>query len=225
MSKTTRPKVVCFDLGGVLVRICRSWSEACSQAGLPERAAQLLSSEQWQTRRHDIVERYQRGELECASYHAALTQALQGSYSVSEVERIHDAWTLREYPGAFELVCSLNALPELTTACLSNTNHAHWQRLAGADGRREYPSVLELRHQLASHLLGCSKPDARIYELARAKFSELEVVHPEHIVFFDDLLENVLAARAMGWTAFTVDHAGDTVGQMRRHLAELGVRA
>jgi glucose-1-phosphatase len=223
MSKSARPKVVCFDLGGVLVRICRSWSEACSQAGLPERAAELLGSEHWRTQRHDIVERYQRGELDCGGYHAALSQALEGAYSVSEVERIHDAWTLEEYPGAFELICSLNRVPELTTACLSNTNHAHWQRLAGGDGRREYPSVLELRHQLASHLLGCSKPDARIYELARARFSEAVVVPPEDIVFFDDLTENVLAARALGWLAFTVDHAGDTVGQMRRQLAELGV--
>lgn len=220
----TRPKVICFDLGGVLVRICRTWSEACRQAGLPERATQLLLSEQWRARRHDIVERYQRGELDCVAYHAALCGALEGAYSISEVERIHHAWTLKEYPGAFELVCALNRLPGLTTACLSNTNHAHWQRLAGVDGAREYPSILELRHPLASHLLGCSKPDARIYELARATFSEHAVVSPGEIVFFDDLEENVLAARALGWTALTVDPAGDTVGEMRRHLTELGIR-
>lgn len=218
-------KVVCFDLGGVLVRICRSWSEACRRVGLPERDVEGLAAEAWQARRHDIVERYQRGELDCSAYHAALSQALEGLYSASEVEQIHHGWTLEEYPGAFELTSHLSRLTGVTTACLSNTNHAHWQRLAGGDGRREYPSILELRHKLASHLLGCSKPGARIYELARSRFSEGGVTHPEDIIFFDDLEDNVLSARALGWTAFSIDHTGDTIRQIRRHLVASGLEA
>lgn len=224
MPIAVQPKVICFDLGGVLVRICRSWSEACGYAGVGERHAELLTSEEGRARRHDIVERYQRGELDCSGYRGALSRALNGSYSVGELERIHDAWTREEYPGAFELICSLNRLPEMATACLSNTNRAHWERLAGGDGRGEYPTILELRHKLASHLLGCSKPDAQIYELAREKFSEAESIPPHDIVFFDDLAENVVAARTLGWTAFTIDPTGDTVSQIRGYLASVGVR-
>jgi HAD superfamily hydrolase (TIGR01509 family) len=47
---------------------------------------------------------------------------------------------------------------------------------------------------------------------------------PAHIVFFDDLPENVAAARAAGWRAFRVDHSGDTAAQMTRALRGLGVR-
>jgi hypothetical protein len=49
-------------------------------------------------------------------------------------------------------------------------------------------------------------------------------VGAEDIVFFDVLPANVDAARAAGWSAFLVDHAGDTVQQMRRELANLGIQ-
>jgi FMN phosphatase YigB (HAD superfamily) len=112
----------------------------------------------------------------------------------------------------------------VSTACLSNTNHSHWQRLAGLDGRREYSAVPELRHRLASHLVGYIKPDPQIYRLAHATFSEAGAVRPEGIIFFDDLAENVSAARSAGWTAFLVDHRGDTAQQMREHLLGIGIR-
>ena len=50
----------------------------------------------------------------------------------------------------------------------------------------------------------------------------LDVPAPS-IVFFDDLAENVEAARAAGWNACPVDPHGDTAGQMRAHLINHGV--
>lgn len=213
--------VVCFDLGGVLVRICRSWDEACAQAQLPYRAPELLGSEAYRVRRRDVVDRYQRGALLCEAYYAELSDAVGGAYTTAEVQRIHHVWTLQEYPGALELVRALNRLPSVTTACLSNTNAAHWRRLSGEDGLATYPSVCELEHQLASHLLGCAKPDAEIYERAERHFFGTTTTEPQRIVFFDDLAENVAAARARGWAAFQIDHTRDTVSQMREHLASL----
>jgi glucose-1-phosphatase len=223
MSSSTAPRVVCFDLGGVLVRICRSWDEACVQAQLPFRNALAFGSEAMRSRRQDVVDRYQRGDLESDAYYVELSRAVDELYSIAEVEQIHAAWTLQEYPGALALIRELNRLPEVTTACLSNTNAVHWRRLAGEDGRTEYPAVLALRHRLASHLLRCSKPDASIYERARATFFESLAGRPEDIIFFDDLQENVLAARAAGWTAFLVDPLGDTPSQMRAQLVNVGV--
>jgi HAD superfamily hydrolase (TIGR01509 family) len=221
-------RVVCFDLGGVLVRICRTWADACARAALPARNAEHLASDGWREPRRRAGDRYQSGQLQCAAYFAELAAASDGLFSAAEFERLHHAWTLDHYPGALELVRALNAQPGVVTACLSNTNHAHWVRLAGADGKNEYPAVAELRHQLASHLLGCAKPDARIYQLAYAKFSEATAdqtapLRPSDILFFDDLPENVHAARAAGWTAFPVDPSGDTVTQMRGLLASAGV--
>jgi FMN phosphatase YigB (HAD superfamily) len=217
-----RQRVVCFDLGGVLVRLSRSWGDACVRAGLPERDPEWLASPAWRAHRQLVGDRYQRGEIECSAYFAGLSQSSGGLYSAAELESMHAAWTLDHYDGALALVRSLNALPHVETACLSNTNHAHWVRLAGIDGRSEYPAVQELQHQLASHLLGCAKPDPRIYELARAQFSRAAPVTASDIYFFDDLEENVGAARGAGWSAFRVDPAGDTIAEMRSVLRRAG---
>jgi FMN phosphatase YigB (HAD superfamily) len=216
-------RVVCFDLGGVLVRICRSWDEACSRVRLPYRSPELLTTEASRRRRWSAVDRYHRGALEAAEYYAELSRAIDGIYSVAEVELIHHAWTLEEYPGVRELVTGLNHTPGVVTACLSNTNGAHWARLVNEDGRAEYPTVLALQHHLASHLLRCAKPDPDIYAHAQQAFGAFGVHAPEQVVFFDDLPENVKAAHAHGWTAFQVDPLGDTASQMRAHLASVGV--
>lgn len=235
-------RVVCFDLGGVLVRICQTWAQACARANLPAPDAEWLATDAWLEARRAAGARYQSGQLDCAAYFSELARVSRGAFSAAQLERIHWAWTLEHYPGALELVRALNAQPGVVTACLSNTNHAHWQRLVGADGQNEYPAVAELRHQLASHLLGCSKPDPRIYALAYAKFCEAlsreagseagrsgpaataaARLRPSDVLFFDDLAENVVAARRAGWTAFHVDPMADTVAQMRRQLASAGV--
>jgi HAD superfamily hydrolase (TIGR01509 family) len=223
MAGSASERVVCFDLGGVLVRIVRSWDEGCGRAGLPARNPEWFAGNEFRSLRSALVDQYQAGLIDCSGYYAELARAIDGVYSPVELEAIHQAWTLEHYPGAVELVRELNATEFVTTACLSNTNHSHWVRLVGEDGKAEYPAVAELEHRLASHRLGCLKPDARIYELAYARFCEQAVVAPRDVFFFDDLPENVSAARAVGWSAFQVDPAGDTVRQMRRVLADAGI--
>jgi FMN phosphatase YigB (HAD superfamily) len=222
MATAARERVVCFDLGGVLVQLVTSWAEGCRRAGLPEPPPHV-ASEAFRVRRREAVDRYQAGVIDCGTYYAELARAADELYTVAELQAIHRAWTLEHYPGALELVRELNAQPQIVTACLSNTNHGHWIRLVGEDGRAEYPAVAELRHHLASHLLGCLKPEARIFEMARAKFSERRAIAPADIFFFDDLPENVAAARAAGWSAYPVDPAGDTVRQMRGVLEAAGI--
>ncbi|MEN9579320.1 MAG: hypothetical protein RJA70_2329 [Pseudomonadota bacterium] len=212
-------RVICFDLGGVLVRICRDWGEAAAAAGLPFRDAERMVQPEARTQRSAVIDSYQRGELTCEQYYSAMSHAVFGLYSPQEVERVHEAWTLSEYPGISELVDELNLLPNVVTACLSNTSHSHWVRLASLDGQRSFPSVTRLRHQLASHLLRLTKPDPKIYVEAQRLFG----AQPEQIVFFDDLEENVHSARQTGWNAEIVDHTGDTAAQMRAHLRAYGV--
>jgi glucose-1-phosphatase len=223
IPRARQPKVVCFDLGGVLVRICRSWDEACATAALPPRGQRQSASPSWPEQLKRLSDLYQRGQLDCDGYYRALSTSLDAAYSREELERIHRAWSLAEYPGSSELVNALNARGDVLTACLSNTNHAHWQRLTGADGRAEYSCVPLLGQRLASHLLGCAKPDPRIYALAHASFAATQPLCAQDIVFFDDLAANVAAARAAGWSAFVVDPTSDTVQQMRSELANLGI--
>jgi FMN phosphatase YigB (HAD superfamily) len=223
MSSPTTSRIVCFDLGGVLVRICRSWEEACGYAELPYRNPDWMASERARAERKRVVDRHQRGELDSQAYYQALSSALESAYSEAEVERIHEVWSRAEYPGVRELVEDLNRTPGVITACLSNTNAGHWRSLVNEDGAGTYPAVLALEKRLASHLLGCLKPEPRIYALAHAHFFGAAGGPTGNIVFFDDLPENVRAAREAGWTAFEIDPHGDTAAQMRAHLQHAGV--
>jgi putative hydrolase of the HAD superfamily len=69
--------------------------------------------------------------------------------------------------------------------------------------------------------MGLVKPDAAIYRA----FERDAGAAPGEIVFFDDLAENVHAARACGWDSVLVDHEGDTAAQVLAALRSRGVGA
>jgi FMN phosphatase YigB (HAD superfamily) len=48
-------------------------------------------------------------------------------------------------------------------------------------------------------------------------------VAPGRIVFFDDVEENVAAARRRGWRGQRILHDGDPIAQVRRHLRDAGI--
>lgn len=194
-------RLVCFDIGGVIVRICRTWAEGCAAAGLPVRDPQ-----RWQSAkpaRRAIVDEYQRGRIDGRTFAARLSAQVGGLYSPSEILGIHRAWLLGAYQGMAEVVDRLHG-QGIRTAALSNTNHEHWTRLGG------YPAVTAMRHLLASHQLGLIKPDPAIYHRAESIFG----TSGGEILFFDDLLENVEAARSVGWSAEVIDPLGEPAEQV-----------
>jgi len=205
-------RVVCFDLGGVLVRICRSWEEGCAAAGLDVR----IDAEQAKAdpARLALVHELEVGAISPERFFRRIAETMRGLYTPEEIERVHNAWILGEYPGVVDLVRRLRVGPA-TLACLSNTNAPHWEVMRG------YSALAELHHRLASHELACRKPDEAIF---RAVESHLDA-RPEEVLFFDDTEENVDAARVAGWRAERVDHASDTAAQMIDHLRAYGVIA
>jgi FMN phosphatase YigB (HAD superfamily) len=216
--RAPRVRIVCFDLGGVLVRICRTWAEGCRAAGVEERAR--ATDEAGEAARGQLMDLFGTGRISEAEWAERLSAALLGSYTAEELKRIHHAWTLDEYAEAGRLIDELHAAG-VATACLSNTNPSHWTRLIHHDGARalsgpaEYPAVQRLGRHFASHLLGLAKPDPAIYRA----FEQATDLSGHQILFFDDLGENVEAARARGWNAELIDPARETVPQLRAALA------
>jgi FMN phosphatase YigB (HAD superfamily) len=212
-------RLVAFDWGGVILRICRSWAEGCAAARLPAHAETLTP--EMKTKRKALAERYHVGEIDCDDFFRLASGLTGGLYTPSQVRTIHDAWLLAEYPGAAELIGELRAKSSAQTLLLSNTNESHWVRhlpkVGGAAG--DFPAVMQLHHRLASHVLKMAKPGREIYLAAERQTG----VRGEHVLFFDDLIENVEAARAVGWRAEQIDHLGDTAAQMRGHLRAYGV--
>ena len=155
-------RVVCFDVGGVLVRIHRSWTDVCRAVGLEARGD--WTGEAHRQAYQTLMDLFGTGQISEQEWSERLSIALAGSYAPAELVRIHRGWTRGEYLGIGELIDELHAR-DVETACLSNTTHGHWVRLLHADGDRplpgapEFPGVRRLRHHFASHLLGLAKPD------------------------------------------------------------------
>jgi FMN phosphatase YigB (HAD superfamily) len=212
-------RIVCFDWGGVLLRIVRTWPEACERAGLDVRGES--GTTEWGARRRPVAHAYQQGRLTCEEFHARLSESMGGLYSPEEVRRIHDAWLIEEYPGVDGVVDRLLALPHIETALLSNTNHGHWARQApvAGDTMPHFPTAARLKHRHASHLLRLAKPGVEIYWA----FERLTGASGAQILFFDDLAENVETARSLGWRAEQIDHLGETAAQIETHLRTHGV--
>ena len=203
-------RIVCFDLGGVLVRICRSFEEATLASGMPLR--RLPTDPATLERQRTLVDLHQRGELHAAAFHEALSAAIDRLYAPQEIAAIHAAVLQGEYPGVAELVGAIGATG-LATACLSNTNDDHWAALL------DLPALRALHARHASHMWGLAKPHEAIFR----RFEREHGVAGRSVLYFDDLAENVEAALAVGWDAVLIDHAADPAAQIRAALGARGV--
>ena len=217
-SPPVRPpvRVVCFDLGGVVVRICNGWAQGCAAAGLDVRDGEVTPDSI--DERTKIVHDLTTGAIDGPAFFAALSAGVRGLYSPQEFERVHRAWILGEYAGVAGIIGALREHPGCAVACLSNTNHVHWEQLQGR-GAERYPAFEALEHRHASHLLRSAKPDEPIY---RAFEREIAAAGRE-ILFFDDKQENIDTAGAAGWRARRIDPTTETAPQIQAALTEHGV--
>jgi putative hydrolase of the HAD superfamily len=209
--------IVVFDLGGVVVRICRSWLQAARLAGLPEHP-RVMEADMLEARKA-IVKRYEVSALTDEEYFAAMSSAMQGLYSPDDCRHIHDIWITGEYPGIARLITDLHA-QSIATGVLSNTNAWHWRQMtSGPHGAAKFPTPAMVQHLHASHLLRLVKPDPAIWQAFQATTG----FDASSIIYFDDLPENVTAANAAGWDALPIDHDADTAAQIRLHLRARGL--
>ena len=216
IDRSNPVRMVVFDIGGVLVRIA-PWAQAHAACGFgPDRLPDLDAFLPQVSR---LNQAYDRGQLEPEEYVARVTALAAGRYSAEEVAMLHAAICTTEFPGLHAVFDDLEAAA-VEIGVLSNTNTAHWQRLAGlAEGAKEYPLIARARHLHASFVFGCGKPDREIYEA----FVAATGADAERILFFDDLERNVAGARAAGWRAERIDPEGDVSSQVRASLRAHGV--
>jgi glucose-1-phosphatase len=222
MSAAEKIELVCFDIGGVLVRVCTAWSDLCRAARLDVRGDSAGDAADRARRR--LIDALQAGDLSTEQWTLAMHEALGGLYTREEIARLHDTVIIEEYPGVSAIIDELHRAG-VTTACLSNTNDRHWPKLVHREGEKllpgepRYPTVHRLRSHHASHLLRIVKPAPGIYRA----FEKATGYTGQQILFFDDLMENVAVARAVGWRAEAIDPAAPTDEQLRRYLVAHGV--
>jgi putative hydrolase of the HAD superfamily len=205
-------KLVVFDLGRVLVRICRDWQHACECGGLTWPALDPATA----ARLRDVAHRAEIGQIDAQTFYSDAAALL--ACPPDQIRAISDAFVFGPYPGAADLLAEL-ASAGVKTACLSNTNEHHWSLLSEV-GHRAWLPMDRLHHHFASHLMRARKPDDAIY----ADVERQVGLPPESILFFDDLPDNIEAARRRGWNAHWIDPApDDPIPQIRAALRRHGV--
>lgn len=170
----TRPKIVAFDLGGVLVDV-----EIAKLAARLGRPADECDAAFFGGGLHDDVT---IGAVDGDAFVAEAARRLGCAPALAR-----DAWAcfVEAMPGADALVRAL------TVPCVawSNTDPVHWARIA-----EQLPSLCGAAQRCSSFHVGAAKPDASYYQRAVAVLG----LRPDEILFVDDRAENVAAARAHG---------------------------
>lgn len=215
---TNSVRMVCFDVGGVLIKHHRTWDAGCAAAGLPVRPGAM--SPEMAAHRHEITAAYTTGRLETDKFYSEMSRIMGGLYSPEEVKKVHHVWLGPEYDGVAAVLHRLVSVNTIDTGVLSNTNRAHWSRMTKTEIRpAEFPSPSMLRHRHASHLLGFAKPDPRAFR----EFERRTDYRGSEILYFEDLPENAEVAQAQGWIVELIDHTGDTASQLEAALRRHGI--
>lgn len=197
-----RVSVLLFDLGGVLIDF--SGHEEL-QALLPARLEVDALTAAWHACPHSLA--YGAGALATDEF----IPRFRRDWGIElDDEAFLDAWQswVRGWlPGARELLDELR--PRYRLAALSNSNAAHWERLA------ELGVLDAFELALGSQQLGVRKPDAEAFALTVVRLG----VPADEVLFFDDSRANVDAAQALGLRAAQADGPE----AIRRHLVAAGL--
>jgi glucose-1-phosphatase len=183
-------KVVMFDLGGVLVENTGATGLA---AMLP---APVEPGELW--RRwlgSPAVRSFERGLIAPEEFAAAFIAEWGLELEPAAFLAAFAGWPRGLYDGVEALLRELRGRYRL--ACLSNTNALHWRRLT------RLQTLLDAC--FVSHETGFVKPDREAFAHALARLGAA----PQDVYFFDDLRQNVDAARAIGINSYRVASFSD----------------
>lgn len=202
---------VVFDLGGVLLSHVSTWREAHERTDAPW--DDHFDSPEFRDATSPSVMDHMAGRITPDEWCAVMETLTAGRLSAAHARAVLEAWLYEDYPGVTDVIDDIHAAGR-TTATLSNTNPVHWEQALGIS-----EALRRVQHPHASHLLGAVKPDREIFEV----FERTTGFAGSGIVFFDDIEENVLAARDAGWRAEHIDNTGDTAAQLREHLGRHGV--
>lgn len=181
----TLPKVLLFDLGGVIV----PWVgiiELSRIKGLSEADILVKAS------KSDIFSAYEIGDCSTDVFLDEL--ACMFNLERPALSRLWNEWVEPPYEGTRAALLKLKE--QFTIACLSNTNQSHWDYLTDTH------NIIDVfDHAYASHIIKAAKPNAKAWQLC---LDDMNIATSD-IWFFDDTQANIDAAQSVGITSYHVD--------------------
>lgn len=185
-----------FDLGNVLIEIDfgRMFTALSGVSGVS--ASELSSRFSF----NEAYEQHERGEISFAEYAASLRRTLGLELTDAQLRDAWNAIFVRPVPGIQGLLEW--AKTRWPLYALTNTNAAHQEVWT-----RDYAEVLApLERVFVSSELGWRKPQPEAFLQVAREIG----VPPERLLFFDDTLENLAGARAVGLQTVHVTSPQDT---------------
>ena len=193
-----------FDLGGVVIEIDfdRAFARWAAHSNHPLETIKAKFSFDGFYKRHE------RGEMGASEYFASLRTSLGINLSDTQFADGWNAIYVREVPGVVALLQRAKEKLPLYALTNSNPTHQHvWSK--------RFAAVLGLFHTVfVSSELGTRKPEPGAFHAVGASIG----VKLQRIVFFDDSLENVEGARAIGLRAVHVRSIADIEGSLQTIL-------
>jgi putative hydrolase of the HAD superfamily len=194
-----------FDLGRVVLdidfdRVLAVWANYAGRTAA-DLAPRFVLDEAYRS--------HERGEIDDAAFFAALRAQLGIGLTDAQLLEGWNAIFVGEMPGIEAQLTRAGS--HLPLYALSNTNAPHVAHFS-----REYAQVLRhFRSVFVSSDIGSRKPDPAAYDHVVATIG----VAAPRIVFFDDLAENIAAARAHGLIGVHVTCSDDVA----KALDQLGL--
>jgi putative hydrolase of the HAD superfamily len=179
---------VYFDLGNVLVNFSYDIGARRLAEITGKSADEILNF----VFRGPLQVEYESGRISTSQFAAQFNRHFQSEIACAEIAHAASDIFWPNW-GMIPLVAGLYA-SGMPIGILSNTCSAHWDYVS----RGRYRFLTEFfQKRVLSFEAGCMKPDRRIYELA----AKLTGIAPQRIIFLDDRVENVDAARVFGFQA------------------------
>lgn len=190
-----------FDLGNTVIKLAyeRVMENICKSASVTR--DELLEIFEAPASYRDM----ERGTASFADFHETLRQRAGYRGSLQDFQAIWTDFFDGPIAGIEEVIEEVRK--KYRVAFLSNSNEVHAEvipRVFAGLFRKDDRFIFSYRFQ-------CAKPDPELYRRA------LEVVGalPQQVVFIDDLLENVHAARALGMQAFQFSDSAQLLTTLR----------
>jgi glucose-1-phosphatase len=198
----TRPRLLLFDLGNVLVRF------------IPDRFSESLGLDMNDVRNtyegpvRELTNRYESGGFTTDEYFSRLGAMFGNRFGIDRLKKAFGSVLPEPIPGMEDLV--RRAAQKNPCAVVSNTNEYHF-----SDVLPRTPALKYLPKRYLSYQIGATKPSEKFFEHVIRN----ETVSPGEMLFIDDVLQNVEAARKTGMAGYQFDGAEG----LRNHLKTLRV--
>jgi len=197
----TRIDYVLFDLGGVLI-------ELGDLAILQARTGFGGDQAEWLGHLDPWLARFETGRCSASDFASGVVADWGVETTPDQFLEVLMDWAIGPYPGTSELLAELQNTVGI--GCLSNINAMHWQ-----DQSERWPVPTTFDDHFLSFELGVRKPDRAVFQAVADRLR----LHPDRILFIDDVAANVAEARAFGFRAEQVRGVDGAI----RALQEVGL--